>query len=112
VKLVYVFGSSATGTRGSMSDYDFGVYIDSRDSRQSHEIKFDLLDKIGRALATNAIDIVLLNMVKAPEIKYEIIKEGVIIFERDDYRVLIEPAVLNEYFDFRQILRRHNLTKA
>jgi len=44
--------------------------------------------------------------------KYSIIKSGSIIYEVEPYRMLIEPRILNEYFDFRFLLRKHGLTKA
>ena len=47
-----------------------------------------------------------------PEVKHEIVAGGILLFEREPFRVLVEPRVLNEYFDFRDLLRRHGLTKA
>lgn len=31
--------------------------------------------------------------------------------EREPFRVLVEPRILTEYFDFRESLRRHGLTR-
>ena len=68
-------------------------------------------DKISRLLGTDKIDVVILDMAESPELKYSIIKEGKLIYEKEPYRVLLEPKILNEYFDFHSILSRYGLTK-
>jgi hypothetical protein len=71
----------------------------------------ELLASISQALQTDKVDIVVLNAVDAPELKYNIIKEGKLIFERESFKLVVEPRILNEYFDFKMSLQRHNLTK-
>jgi predicted nucleotidyltransferase len=112
IKLAYIFGSRADGKAGPLSDYDFAVYFDLKDKIMMSDIRFELLDKIGRELKTDKVDIVILNLTESPELKYGIIKNGRIILELEPYKVLFEPRVLNEYFDFRAMLLRHGLTKA
>lgn len=112
VKLVYLFGSRATGKDSPLSDYDFAVYLDTRDTRRMHDIRFELYDRVGRLLKEDNIDIVILNLVESPEFKYFVIKDGKLLFEREPFRVLVEPRILNEYFDFQMLLRRYNLTRA
>jgi predicted nucleotidyltransferase len=111
IKLVYLFGSQATGKTGPLSDYDFAIYLDEKDKKKIFDIKLELLASISRALQTDKVDIVVLNTVDAPELKYNIIKEGKAIFERDSSKLLVEPRIMNEYFDFKMSLQRHNLTK-
>lgn len=113
VKLAYFFGSRAKNEEGPMSDYDFAVYLDEKDKKKVFETKFVLMDEISRLIGTDKIDIVVLDITENPEIKFFIIKEGKLIFEREaHYRVLVEPRIMNEYFDFYSMLRRHELTKA
>lgn len=114
IKLVYFFGSKATGDDGLLSDYDFAFYldIDKKDVKSIYEIKVGLQDKISRALKTNKVDIVILNSTQSPELKYNIIKNGKLIYKEEPYKVLIEPRILNEYFDFHESLVRHHLTNA
>lgn len=112
VKLVYLFGSQVTGKAGPLSDFDFAVYVGTTDVTKTHEILFELQDKIGRALKSDKVDVVALNITESPELKYNIIKEGALIFEREPFKVLVEPRILNEYFDFHQELLRHGLTQA
>ena len=112
IKLVYLFGSLASGKAGPLSDTDLAFYIDERDKKKLFDIKFELMDKISRKLETDKIDIVILNLTESPELKYNIIKDGELIYSQEPFKVIIEPKILNEYFDFYAILKRYNLTKA
>lgn len=110
VKLVYIFGSRARKQEGAMSDYDFAIYIEEKDREKIFQIKLDLMAKISRVLQTDNIDILILDFNASPEIKYLAIKEGILIYEVESYRVIVEPQILNEYFDFDMMLRKYNLT--
>lgn len=112
IKLVYFFGSRARQEEGVLSDYDFAVYFDACDRRKMCDIKLELFGSLSRVLKTDKIDIVILNLEDSPELKYFIIYEGRLIFQRSPFKVIVEPYILNEYFDFQKILLRYNLTKA
>ncbi|MGB9764090.1 MAG: type VII toxin-antitoxin system MntA family adenylyltransferase antitoxin [Candidatus Saccharicenans sp.] len=112
VKLVYLFGSQVKAKSGPLSDYDFAVYLEERKKKRMFEIKLELISEIAQVLGSDKIDLVVLNAVEAPELKYNIIKEGKLIFEREPYKVMVEPRILNEYFDFHLLLLRNNLTWA
>ncbi|MDP2909815.1 MAG: nucleotidyltransferase domain-containing protein [bacterium] len=111
IGLVYLFGSRATGKVGPLSDYDFAVYLDEKDSKKRFDARLELMGKISRVFKTDAIDLCIINDIKSPEFKYNIVKEGKVIFEREPFKILIEPRILNEYFDFHCSLIEHNLTK-
>jgi predicted nucleotidyltransferase len=112
IKVVYLFGSKALDNEGPLSDYDFAVYFDGKDTKRMFDLKLELLDRLSRFLRTDKIDIVILNTTEGPELKYQIIKEGKVIYEEEPYRILIEPKILNEYFDFHYMLSKYGLTKA
>lgn len=112
IKLAYFFGSKAAGKAGPLGDYDFAVYLDERDRKKNLDIKFALMDKISRLLKTDKVDIVILNLTESPELKYNIIATGNLIYEKEPYRVIVEPRILNEYFDFHHLLLKYHLTKA
>ncbi len=76
------------------------------------DIRFKLLAQLSRELKTDHIDLVILNLTESPELKYNIIKDGKVIYEEEPYKVVFEPKVLNEYFDFKALLSRHGLTRA
>jgi len=111
IKLVYFFGSRAAGKPGPLSDYDFAVYLDSEDKKRILDIKLSLYHLLSRALKTDKIDVVIFNLTRQPELKYNIINEGKIIYEIEPYRLSLEPRILNEYFDFHAGLLRYKLTK-
>lgn len=112
IKLVYLFGSRARKEEGPLSDYDFAIYLDERNQKKIFSLKLDLQDKISRLLKTDKADVVIINSSESPELKYNIIKDGELIFEKEPFRVIVEPRILNEYFDFMTILRKYNLTRA
>jgi predicted nucleotidyltransferase len=112
IKLVYLFGSRVVGEVGPISDYDFAIYLDTRDKKKIFDIKIELLNQLSLALKTDKVDLVVLNTTENPELKFNIIKEGKLIFEREPFKLLIEPKILNEYFDFHTMLLKHGLTRA
>ena len=111
VKLAYLFGSQAKEEQGPLSDYDFAVYLDEISKKEMNQIKFKLQGEIAKLLKTDEVDVVVLNSLQKPELKYNIIKNGELLIEKEPYKLLVEPKILNEYFDFRQMLKQHNLTK-
>ena len=111
VKLVYFFGSRAKGTSSRLSDYDFAVYLDEQDKKKRFETRLSLMGKLSYELKIDAVDVVVLNDAESPELKFSIVKEGKLLFEKEPYKVLMEPRILNEYFDFIYGLRQFGLTK-
>ncbi|KKP85833.1 MAG: hypothetical protein UR89_C0040G0003 [Candidatus Roizmanbacteria bacterium GW2011_GWA2_35_8] len=109
VKLVYFFGSQAEGKAGPMSDYDFAIYFDEKTPKQK---RFDLILKLNGILTslfkTNQVDIVTLNDDVGSLLKYQAIK-GKLIYHVEPYKMIAEPQVLNEYFDFQVFSKQHNL---
>ncbi len=112
VKLVYFFGSRASGKDGPLSDFDFAVLLDEEQPQKRFNTRIEILNKLSEALNTDKIDVIVLNDAKSPELKFSIIKDGKIIYEKEPYKVLLEPKILNEYFDFMDGLRRYGLTKS
>ena len=111
IKLVYFFGSRASWKIGPLSDYDFAVLLDEKDAQKRFKTRIEILSKLSEAFSTDKIDVVVLNDAKSPELKFSIIKDGKIIYEKEPYKVLFEPKILNEYFDFMDGLKRFGLTK-
>ena len=114
IKLAYIFGSQANGETGPLSDYDFAFYVGMRGAGKNFDLRVKLINDLSDVIKINSekIDIVMINTIKSPELLYNIIKEGKLIFEREPYRVLVEPKIMSQYFDFRQMLLKYNLTKS
>jgi len=111
LKLVYLFGSQASEKVGPLSDYDFAFYI-KEDRKKAYYTSFKIEGEISKVLSTDKIDMVIINHTDSPELKYSIIKNGKMLYEVEPYRLLVEPKILNEYFDFRYLLRKYQLTGA
>lgn len=111
VAFAYLYGSRASGKAGPMSDYDFAIFLDEQDAVKRHDILFRLGAEISKKLGTDVVDLHSLNDMQTPELKFRIIHDGVLLFERGGSRLIIEPRILNEYFDFTYLLRKYGLTK-
>jgi len=111
VKLAYLFGSRARGDASENSDYDLAVYLDSRDVKNNYKTKFSLMSQLGMALRTDKVDVVVIDDTDKPELKYNIIQEGKLLKDAEAYRIIMEPRILNEYFDFYMMLKRNKLTE-
>lgn len=112
IKLAYLFGSAAKNKMGPLSDYDFAIYVAERKSIRARDIQFQLQADISRLLRTDRVDVVLLNFLDSPELKYAIVRDGRLLVEREPFKIIFEPRALNEYFDFKEGLKRYQLTKA
>jgi predicted nucleotidyltransferase len=109
LKLAYLFGSQATKKQSELSDYDFAFYIDEK-KVEAFQTSLAIAAQISLYLMTDNIDTVVINHIDSPELKYSIIKEGNLIYEVEPYKVIIEPKIMSEYFDFRFLLRKYSLT--
>ena len=95
VKLVYFFGSRARGKEGPMSDYDFAVYLDEKDAKSRFETRLSLMSKLSQRIGTDKIDVVVLNDTESPELRYNIIKEGKLVYEKEPYKISLEPLEMS-----------------
>ncbi len=110
IKLVYLFGSQAKGNVGPLSDYDLAVYFDEKTpSIKRSEIKIKLIVDLMGELKTNKIDVVCLNDDLQPLLKYRVIRDGKLIYEKKPYRVILEEKIYSEYFDFQIFSRLNDL---
>ncbi len=111
IKLAYLFGSQATGNTGPMSDYDFAVYTDEPDRLKRSHLQTRLITDFMGVLKTDAIDVVILNDLDKPELAYDVVTEGIVLHEEEPYRLIVEPRILEAYFDFHTGLKKYGLTR-
>ena len=96
VKFAYLFGSMASGMAGPLSDLDLAVYLDRR--LDSFNYRLRLMSSLPRLLKSEKFDLVVVN--SAPVVlKYEVIKNGILLKDDRPRRVMFEAAVLQEYLD-------------
>lgn len=108
VEFAYLFGSIARGASGSLSDIDLGVYLSQKPSLEQ-ELGLHLF--LSRELKTDGIDLLVLNTAKNIVLMDEIVKEGIIVYEKNpSLREFFELRILHEAIDFKEqrrlILRR------
>lgn len=106
VKLLYFFGSAAAGNAGPLSDLDFAAYVDEKDAAKRLDLRLHLMGELSARLETDKIDVLLLNDINSSEIKANIIKEGILLFKEEPYKVIIEQKIMSEYLDFSESLRQ------
>ncbi len=106
IKLAYFFGSRNRGGFNENSDYDFAVYIEEKDSVKSFKIRIKLMNELASILKNDNIDIVTLNDIDNPTLKFEIVKEGTLLYQVEPYRLLLIPHILEDYFEFQTTFRK------
>lgn len=110
IKLAYLFGSHATGNYGPMSDYDFAFYLEEKDPVRRFNIQLDLYYLLNQKIKNDKIDIVILNDSELPDLKFDIINEGKLLYAKEPYKIIVEPQIINEYIDFNDQLLKYGLT--
>lgn len=106
VAAVYLFGSTARGTRRPTSDVDVGVLFrgapPERYSAEHLDLERALTDSVGLP-----VQLVLLNEAPA-DLVHRVLRDGILVVERDaSARVRYEVKKRNEYFDILPHLRRY-----
>lgn len=96
VKFAYLFGSAARQNVGPLSDLDVAVYLDGR--VDCFRWRLRLMESLARKLRSERFDLVVLN--RAPVVlKFEVVKNGLVLKEDRPRRVMFETRVLQAYLD-------------
>ena len=96
VLFAYLFGSSARGTTGPLSDVDVAVYLDEK--ADLFECRLRLMRVLSRVLKTERVDVIVLN--EAPMLLgYAVIRDGVVIKEHREARIPFETFIMRHYLD-------------
>lgn len=107
VLFCYLFGSFAYQNFTSKSDIDIAVFLDEKKNRDFFKKRLELIAELSRLLKRE-VDVIILNSLHSIFLKYVILKEGRLIFEKDKgKRIDFELKTLNEYFDFRPALKMY-----
>jgi len=100
VKFAYLYGSLAQGLDTSLSDIDVAVYLKGIPSLDE---ELDLHLFMSRGLATDRVDLLILNRTRNIMLLEEIIKKGIVIYDTDpEFRLDFELRVLHEAIDFKE----------
>lgn len=108
ILFVYVFGSTAQGTTNFESDVDLAIYLDEKKARDLFKKRLFLIEKV-QSILKKSTEVVILNEIKSIFFKFVIIKEGIVIFEKDhSKRVDFELKTMQEYYDFQPFIEEYN----
>ena len=98
----YLFGSTAEGRSGPLSDLDLAVWLD--ESVEPFRSRLLLMEALAKQLKTENFDMIVLN--SAPVLlQYEVIRKGMVLKDEPDLRVPFEARVLSTYLDTAHLRR-------
>ena len=92
----------AIGEVSPLSDVDIAVYLAEENRESFFDLKLALHADISRALKRNDVDLVVLNTIRNEMLTADVIRNGVVIFDRDtETREDYELKRLHESIDFK-----------
>jgi predicted nucleotidyltransferase len=100
VELAYLFGSTAEGTEGPLSDIDIGIYLSSKLTKGERiEKRLELIGELSTLLKNDHVDLLVMNDA-APFINFEVIRPNVPLFVRnEDLKLDVEQYIMSRYLD-------------
>lgn len=105
----YLFGSRALKQNTRTSDFDFAVYLNTASAGKRFKIRLELLKKLSPLFAPVPVDVVVLNDAHSVTLRYAIITEGKLIYEKNPaMRLNFEFFTMKEYEDFSPFLKAYN----
>ncbi|MFZ3054651.1 MAG: nucleotidyltransferase domain-containing protein [Minisyncoccales bacterium] len=106
VVFAYLFGSIAYNNYNSKSDIDVAVFLKGKGDH--FDKRLELIVDLETEFKRDA-DVIILNNAKSLFLKYFIVKEGVIIVDKDkDKRTEFEFRAMENYFDYLPISRMYD----
>jgi hypothetical protein len=106
VIFAYLFGSKVKGYANDKSDWDIAVYFAEPIEKVGEWPAFELEAELSRALGAT-VQVIVLNNSPAPVFGFEIVKDGVLLIDRDEnLRMDFENRTLRHYHDWQYFLKR------
>lgn len=104
----YVFGSQAKGSVGPLSDVDVAVLVQNAvNKKELFQRKLEIAGELSDFLKREDIDVVLLNNAP-PLIAHRVLKEGRLLFSRDEKtRLEHEVKAVMRYLDWKPFLEKY-----
>ena len=98
INIAYLFGSAVSGTVREGGDIDIAVSVDNKYLQANLEIALNI-EVFLQEVYGCPVDVITLNKANVM-LKYQIIKNGIRLFERDSkLRAYTELCIIKEYFD-------------
>ena len=102
VLFAYLFGSRARrDANHPAGDVDIAIFVDG--DADAQDIRLELYGALSRCLKRNDIDILILNQTRNLMLLSEIIREGIVLLDRDpELREAYEVEALHRAIDFKE----------
>jgi len=109
VRIVYLFGSRASGTVNNISDIDIGVLLNEDFVKESvYGYRADLTAELVSLLRTDKVDLVVLNQAP-PLLSHRVVRDGIVLHCKDESeRIAFEVKMLNRFLDTAPLRERQN----
>ncbi len=104
VVFAYLFGGAAAGRLTPLSDVDVAVYLDP--AADPIEGRLEAIDAVTRHLATDEVDLVVLNTAPTALVGRVLTTRRVILDREPFLRHRFESLALRQFWDFRMLERR------
>lgn len=103
IRFAYLFGSIAKNDPMPLSDIDIAIFLSKEDKKLYYNLKIDIHADVCRTLKRNDIDVVVINTTNNIMLLEEIIRYGIILFDRNkDLREEFEHKILHRAIDFKE----------
>lgn len=108
ILFAYLFGSAVQGKTSYESDIDLAIYLSEKKGSDFFKKRLSLIEK-AQSILKKPTEVVILNEISSIFLKFVIIKEGRVIFEREHgERVDFELRAMQEYYDFQPFIEAYN----
>ena len=106
VLFAYLFGSRTKGFANESSDWDIAVYFKEPSKQRGQWPAFELEAQLARVVGAT-VQVILLNTPLPPVFGFQIVKDGILLLERDqNLRIDFELRILGQYHDWQYFLNR------
>jgi predicted nucleotidyltransferase len=110
IEFAYLFGSQAKGLADERSDWDIAVYF-KETKKLPAWAAFNIEAEASREVGKEA-QIITLNRLESPVMIFQILKDGILLVDRNpEKRVIFEAKALLKYHDYQYFLKRQMAEK-
>lgn len=107
VLFAYLYGSFIYSSNHIGSDIDLAIYLKPSDIKEYIKKEGELTSSLITKLRADKIDLRILNVLPF-RLQYNILKEGVLIFVRDEAeRVDFDTRIMNRFFELKPYLQEY-----
>lgn len=109
---LYLFGSYAADRTTPLSDVDLAILLEQDEPGKNYfKHRLNLMAELSSRLGTEKVDVIILNEA-TPDLAYNIIKDGQLLFERPETRGRLVDFIAktyDRYFDYLPVKKLFSL---